>query len=92
MNPESILKFFFEKGLYSTLVACTEVIPDSTLVQQVGPTHCYTCIIDLTKHCSIVVAKKEREMSEADHVGSGDKRWSLQGMTALVTGGTKGIG
>ncbi|KAF3454644.1 hypothetical protein FNV43_RR05092 [Rhamnella rubrinervis] len=31
-------------------------------------------------------------MSEADDVGSRDNRWSLRGMTALVTGGTKGIG
>jgi hypothetical protein len=25
-------------------------------------------------------------------IGSRESRWSLQGMTALVTGGTKGIG
>ncbi|KAK8550564.1 hypothetical protein V6N13_119082 [Hibiscus sabdariffa] len=31
-------------------------------------------------------------MGEAEGSGSKDKRWSLHGMTALVTGGSKGIG
>jgi len=30
-------------------------------------------------------------MAEAE-IGNRESRWSLQGMTALVTGGTKGIG
>ncbi|KAJ6354021.1 hypothetical protein OIU76_002949 [Salix suchowensis] len=31
-------------------------------------------------------------MSQQENNSSRDKRWSLQGMTALVTGGTKGLG
>jgi len=31
------------------------------------------------------------KMSQQEN-SSRDKRWSLQGMTALVTGGTKGLG
>ncbi|KAJ8565423.1 hypothetical protein K7X08_007999 [Anisodus acutangulus] len=30
-------------------------------------------------------------MAETE-IGGGDRRWSLRGMTALVTGGTRGIG
>jgi hypothetical protein len=36
--------------------------------------------------------EREREMAQAAEMGSRERRWSLQGMTALVTGGTKGIG
>ncbi|MED6217260.1 hypothetical protein PIB30_016072 [Stylosanthes scabra] len=31
-------------------------------------------------------------MAEAANIGSRSSRWSLQGLTALVTGGSKGIG
>jgi hypothetical protein len=31
-------------------------------------------------------------MAAAAEIGNRESRWSLQGMTALVTGGTKGIG
>jgi hypothetical protein len=38
------------------------------------------------------VATKRDQMAAAAEIGNRESRWSLQGMTALVTGGTKGIG
>ncbi|XP_021833683.1 tropinone reductase homolog At2g29330-like isoform X2 [Prunus avium] len=36
--------------------------------------------------------KREREMMAKADINGKDRRWSLHGMTALVTGGTKGLG
>ncbi|KAE8686320.1 Tropinone reductase-like protein [Hibiscus syriacus] len=42
--------------------------------------------------CIFNTETKKRKLRGKKMVGSKDSRWSLHGMTALVTGGTKGIG
>ena len=46
--------------------------------------HTYRLIANISDRLTEIMAEAE--------IGNRESRWSLQGMTALVTGGTKGIG
>lgn len=39
-----------------------------------------------------LIKKKKKSMANEEKSSTRQQRWTLQGMTALVTGGTKGIG
>jgi len=59
------------------------------LAEQKNPINSVPASLDFPR--SLSKLRKRRMEAKVNNAGN-DKRWSLLGMTALVTGGTKGIG